>query len=439
MQKIFAFLFVLCLVVAARAQDLAASLQHCTSSVRSIAPDDSDYSDLNGLKAAIGGARIVLLGEQTHGEGSTFGAKTRLIKFLHEKMGFDVLAFESGFYDCARIWENVEQGGTLSQEVIGSLFYMYATSVQMQPLFDYIQGELHGGQPGADGMQSGLHGARPLVLTGFESQHTGVKSKTLLFNDFERFLRKEHPAALDEEWDLFRRVSVATFASRDYRPSPVERTRFFAKLSSLQRMLNEDGKVTDSLTNSIGFWYQVVNSIESQTTRYWQMVTGNEVSVRDLQMAKNLIWLAEKAYPGKKIIVWAHNVHIAKGMSTLVTGSQPPRKPEDAFVPMGATVHHYFGNRAYCIGFSGSEGSFMNYVNDQIVNAAARPAGSIEGTLAAAGDAYAFVDYRRATGPLRQLQSATLADYGEVKGIWPDVFDGLFFIAKVWPVERTGK
>ncbi|WP_188935880.1 erythromycin esterase family protein [Puia dinghuensis] len=452
MQKMFVFLFVLCFAVAARAQDLAASLRHCTSSVRSIAPDDSDYSDLNGLRAAIGGARIVLLGEQTHGEGSTFGAKIRLIKFLHEKMGFDVLAFESGFYDCARIWENVEQGGALSQEVIGSLFYMYATSVQMQPLFDYVQSEWHGGQsgadggqpglhgqPGANGRQGGLHGAQPLVLTGFESQHTGVKAKTQLFDDFERFMRKQQPAALDEEWDLFRRVSIATFASRDYRPSLVERSRFFAKLTALQRLLNEDGKVTDSLTSSMGFWYQVLNSIESQTTRYWQMVTGNEVSVRDLQMAKNLIWLAEKAYPGKKIIVWAHNGHVAKGMSSLVTGSQPPPKGEDAFVPMGATIHHYFGSRAYCIGFSGSEGSYMNYVNDQIVNVAARPAGSIEGTLAGAGYTYAFVDYRRATGPLRQLQQATLADYGEARGIWPEVFDGLFFIAKVSPVERTGK
>jgi len=34
------------------------------------------------------------------------------------------------------------------------------------------------------------------------------------------------------------------------------------------------------------------------------MTTGNEMSVRDEQMARNLIWLAEKAYPGKKIIVW---------------------------------------------------------------------------------------------------------------------------------------
>ena len=425
MQRIFLFFlafFFSCL--AGRAQDLDASLKGCLSAVRSIEPSDTDFSDLSGLRAAVGGARVVLLGEQTHGEGSTFSAKIRLIKFLHEKMGFDVLAFESGLYDCARIWENVQQGGTLSQEVIGSLFYMYATSVQMGPLFDYVQ--------------AGLHAAHPLVLTGFESQHTGVKAKTQLFDDFERFLRKESPSAVDEEWQLFRRVSVATFGSRDYRPGPEEKVRFFRKLSELQRVLGEGGRVTDSLTNSIGFWYQVVNSIESQTTRYWGMVDGNEVSVRDAQMAKNLIWLAEKAYPGKKIIVWAHNGHIAKGMGSL-NGGRKPARPEDAFVPMGATIHRSFGSKAYCIGFSGSEGTYMNYVNDQIVTVEARPASSIEGALAAAGNTYAFLDYHKAPGALQKVQDGTLGDFQAVKGVWPEVFDGLFFIARVYPVERTGK
>ncbi|HWB93096.1 MAG TPA: hypothetical protein VG605_14635, partial [Puia sp.] len=102
--------------------------------IRSIDANDTDFTDLAKLRSALGDARIVLLGEQTHGEGSTFQAKTRLIKFLHEKMGFDVLAFESGFYDCARIWENVEAGGRVPDEIGGSLFYMYASSVQMGDL-----------------------------------------------------------------------------------------------------------------------------------------------------------------------------------------------------------------------------------------------------------------------------------------------------------------
>jgi erythromycin esterase len=197
--------------------------------------------------------------------------------------------------------------------------------------------------------------------------------------------------------------------------------------------------VTDSLTSCTGFWYQVTASIESQTTRYWQMVKGNEVSVRDLQMARNLIWLAEKAYPGKKIIVWAHNGHIAKNISGLTVGYQPPPSGEDAFVPMGSTIHHYFGKRAYCIGFSGAGGSYMNYVDGQILTVPLKPAGSIEGMLNATGNNYAFLDYHQAPKFLWQTQQANLSDYIDARGVWPDAFDGLFFVKKIFPVERTGK
>ncbi len=41
---------------------------------------------------------MVLLGEQHHGDGATFQAKTRLVKYLHEQKGFNVLVWESDVY-----------------------------------------------------------------------------------------------------------------------------------------------------------------------------------------------------------------------------------------------------------------------------------------------------------------------------------------------------
>jgi erythromycin esterase len=418
MKNILTFFF---LIITATAEAQPADLQKSVVQVRSIDPADTDYSDLAGLRAAVGDARVVLLGEQTHGEATTFQAKIRLVKFLHEKMGFDVLAFESGLYDCARIWENVESGGRVPDEVVGSLFYMYATSVQMEDLFGYIQGE--------------LSSKRPLVLTGFESQHTGEKSKTILFDDFQRFLKKNFPDEVDPELEMFRRVSLAMFASRDYRPSLVDQERFLGKLNSLKKVLYDDSKVTDSLTTSTGFWYQVVCSIESQADRYWQVVHDNEMTIRDLQMAKNLIWLAEKAYPGKKIIVWAHNVHIAKSVAAL---GQKSADDGSAFVPMGSTIHHTFGSRAYCIGFSGGEGTYMNYVDSKILDVPKPMATSVEALLTGTGYPYLFVDYHHAPKQLKGSIPGCLADYGPFKGEWPEVFDGLFFIDKVAPVQRVG-
>ena len=62
--------------------------------LRSVSPEDDDFSDLEPLREVLAGVRVVLLGEQSHGDGTVFLAKTRLIEFLQREMGFDVLAFE---------------------------------------------------------------------------------------------------------------------------------------------------------------------------------------------------------------------------------------------------------------------------------------------------------------------------------------------------------
>lgn len=401
-----------------------AAFKRAVTEIRSIDPTDTSYTDFAGLKKAIGEARIVLLGEQTHGEGSTFLAKTRIIKYLHQQLGFDVLAFESGLYDVTRIWENTRNGGQFSKEVIGSLFYMYATSKQMQPLFNYIQ--------------SGITTTRPLQVAGFESQHSGVHAKNLMFADFEKFLRQKDPASIDEQWKIFRQVTLATIGSRAYRPAAAEKEGFFKKLESLKKLLENDRQPVNAFLESTGFWYRITCSIESQALRYWEMVQGNEVSVRDRQMAENLIWLAEKAYPGKKIIVWAHNVHVAKSTDKL---QFPTGSGEgyffSSFEPMGATVHKHFGENAFTIGFTSAEGKYQDYTNDKIMNVPAPVEGSVEARLYQAGYPSAFVDLRSLEAQVKgSVFPAAFSDFSYVRANWPVIFDGIFYIRQAFPVDR---
>jgi erythromycin esterase-like protein len=78
--------------------------------LRATPPDPDDFADLEPLRETLGRARIVVLGEGSHGEGTTFAVKTRLVRFLHQRLGYDVLAFESGFYDCWKAWQRIEAG-----------------------------------------------------------------------------------------------------------------------------------------------------------------------------------------------------------------------------------------------------------------------------------------------------------------------------------------
>ena len=79
--------------------------------VTTIEPDSNNYKDLEPIGNAIGDDRIVMLGEQSHGDAPTFLAKTRLIKYLHEKKGFNVLAFESDFFGLNDGWERINKTG----------------------------------------------------------------------------------------------------------------------------------------------------------------------------------------------------------------------------------------------------------------------------------------------------------------------------------------
>jgi erythromycin esterase-like protein len=72
-----------------------------TAEIRSVQLNDTDWTDLAAFAAAVKDKRVVMLGEQTHGDGTTFALKARLVRFLHEQIGFNVLAFESDFISLA--------------------------------------------------------------------------------------------------------------------------------------------------------------------------------------------------------------------------------------------------------------------------------------------------------------------------------------------------
>src|SRR5688572_4678633 len=105
--------------------------------VRTCDPADEDFSDLQPLKKVLEGRRIVLLGEQSHQEGSVFLAKTRLIKFLHREMGFDVLAMESGIIECEAAWESLVRGRPVRESFGIGVFPIWTFSAQFGPLMDY--------------------------------------------------------------------------------------------------------------------------------------------------------------------------------------------------------------------------------------------------------------------------------------------------------------
>ena len=149
--------------------------------VRTIDPKDDDFSDLQPLKEMIGAARVVALGEQSHGDGATFLAKDRLIRFLHREMGFDVLAWESGMFDCRRVDAALRAGADGREAAQEGIFPIFSESGQVTPVFDYVQrtqGEL-----------------RPLEITGFDCQFSAHGAGEAFAAFVRTFVDRATPAA----------------------------------------------------------------------------------------------------------------------------------------------------------------------------------------------------------------------------------------------------
>jgi erythromycin esterase-like protein len=137
--------------------------------VRSSSQDGDDFSDLQPLRQILGAARVLVLGEATHGDGSTFLAKTRLMRFLHRELGYDVLAFESGFYDCWKAWQRIRAGEDPDAAFRQSVFPIWTASAQVQPLIAHFA--------------AAARSPRPLALAGIDPQFTGELSQRFFLED----------------------------------------------------------------------------------------------------------------------------------------------------------------------------------------------------------------------------------------------------------------
>ena len=81
------------------------------------------FDDLAFLEKAIGGARVVGLGEATHGTREHFQMKHRLLEFLATKMGFNVFAIEASMPESYRVDRYVSGGTGDPAALVGGMYF----------------------------------------------------------------------------------------------------------------------------------------------------------------------------------------------------------------------------------------------------------------------------------------------------------------------------
>jgi len=86
------------------------------------------FADLEPLRRVIGDARIVSLGEATHGTREFFQLKHRLLEFCVSELGFTIFGIEASYPECLRVNDYVLHGtGNPAEALAGTRFWTWDT------------------------------------------------------------------------------------------------------------------------------------------------------------------------------------------------------------------------------------------------------------------------------------------------------------------------
>ena len=91
------------------------------------------FGDLMPLKELIGDARIVALGEPTHGSREVFQMKHRLVEFLASEMDFTIFSIEANMPEAYRVNDHVARGeGDPAALIEGMYFWTWGPKKSSQ-------------------------------------------------------------------------------------------------------------------------------------------------------------------------------------------------------------------------------------------------------------------------------------------------------------------
>ena len=399
--------------------------------IRSLDPADADFTDLMPLAAMIGNARVVQLGEQSHGDGATFALKCRLTRFLHEKCGFDVLAWESGLFDCQQMETALHSTLPLQAAIEQGIFPIWSVSGHVTPVFRYTRAT--------------YHTPRPLEMAGFDCQFSTRGSAARFAQALDALRTSAQQAHITlltpAEWNAAQQLAKQV-NDEPARPLPAQ---VQAERDAIQTLIaglaaNRDALQTADSRQDVDFWRQSLRSLLAflDVTQQGQNEQPESVNLRDKAMAENLLWLARDRYPNKKIIVWAASFHLMRNAPQVESLDKSLNYAQTC--PMGQTVVDALKDDVYTIAFTAYEGSQGNPFFGEHPLPRALP-DTFESLCHSGGKPYLLVDMRHlpADSWLRQPLNARPLGYAPMRARWPNIFDAMIFTDRMFPSATDGK
>ena len=386
---------------------------------------DSDLSDLEPMRSVLSEARIVGLGEASHGARELFQMKHRLVRFLVSRMGFRVLAMELDYPAARRINDYV-----LGRSADTDFLLKVWDTEAVVALFDWLR-QYNAGQPDSDKV-------RILGIDG-QNRRTGADS-------LAAYIRRVAPERAAETVAI---LGDTTFPARLDSVRNTELQRGYVELYMFLR-LNGARLINASSAREYEAMCRLALAFVQPGYIYASDIDDRlSLTRRDSYMAEAIRREVARSGPGTRFILWAHNGHIEVG--------------QDYFARLGLHLRGLYGAGYYALGLTFGRGGIQAWDRDlaragrfalRRYRLAPAPSGSLEWYLARAGLERFVIDFRSAArlGEVAQwlATSHDMRGIGAVYGGDDDpaatasrspgrAFDGVLYVDSVTPARPTAR
>lgn len=272
--------------------------------------EKQDKFVFDSLKNKLDNKRIICLGESEHMVETFSKCKTAFIKYLHDTLKYEVVAFEVGLLNVSNAYYNLASD-TLA---VKSSFYPIWQTESILDLYDYTLNQ----------KKSGF----PIVLAGFD-----IKScnSTLGIEWVKSIFSKVNPTYSDLIFNTdTAAINACERVRKQFWNNRNKNSNFSVSivLSQKQEKMFTDFylSLSDSLKNRKDFFisnqlitelqYKIIlHSVEDRirNVQFFGINDFNNANnFRDSVMSKNIEWIANDLFKEKKIIFWAADAHISK-------------------------------------------------------------------------------------------------------------------------------
>lgn len=283
------------------------------------------FTDMSGIGDIVGDARIVALGEATHGTREFFQLKHRIIEYLATQKGFAVFSIEANMPEAYRLNDFVLRGEGDPKKLLEGMYFWTWNTQEVLDLVLWMR-------------EFNRSGKGHIEFTGFDMQNPAVAMDIV-----KRFVERQEPGYASEVARVYDNVSRSIRTSGS--GAVVGKGKVAADCAEIVKHLENHRTMfaEHSDLDDVEWVIQMARIVHQSM----QMATGEKS--RDESMADNVKWIADRS-SGAKLVLWAHNGHITyEGYS---------------YGSMGSYLKKIFGSQIVNFGFKFNEGSFRAIGSD---------------------------------------------------------------------------